>query len=105
MSTSANHLDEVNCANDKSGTLCLTLYATTSYPEGARFITAGNISQLCITVDSGFYDERMNNALIGNNSEYMNCAANDDMPTEIDDSWHLVLLLRRTMRPSMTNVT
>ena len=92
MSTSANHLDEVNCANDGSGILCLTLYATTSYPEGARFITAGNISQLCITVD-------------GNNSEYMNYAANDDMSTEIDDSWHLVLLLRRTMRSSMTNVT
>ena len=33
------------------------------------------------------------------------CTVNDDMSTEIDDSWHLVLLLRCTIRPSMTNVT
>ena len=84
MSTSANHLDDVRC---------FMLHATTSYLEGARFITAGNISWLCITADSGY------------NSEYMNCAfalcRERCLSTETGDSWHLVLLLRYTMRRSM----
>ena len=56
------HLRSHEQTNEGSETVWLILRATKGYLEGAEFITAGNISWICITVDSGCDDEHMDNA-------------------------------------------